>query len=128
MKRYLAEVAHWVCNPRAEKEFIMKKFHHIGLVTDTEKPGEMYFDTLKVWGTNPDDDPNSIEWVRFAPDSPLADSPVVKMPHVSWAVDDLDAEIDGKDVVVGPLTASEGVRIAYFMQDGALIEYLEIKQ
>ncbi len=41
---------------------------------------------------------------------------------------DLDAELEGKDVAVGPLTAAEGVCIAYFMQDGALIEYLEIKQ
>ena len=34
----------------------MKAFHHIGLVTQTEKPGEMYFESLKVWGTNPDDE------------------------------------------------------------------------
>ena len=105
----------------------MKKFHHIGLVTDTEKPGEMYFESLKVWGTNPAEDPNLIEWVRFAPDSPLADTPVAKGPHVSWAVDDLDKQIEGKDLVVGPLTVGEGIRIAYFWMDGALVEYLEIK-
>lgn len=105
----------------------MKSFHHIGLVTEEEKPGEMYFDSLKVWGTDPANDPNKVEWVRFKPDSPLADTPVAKMPHVSWMVDDLDKEIEGKDMVVGPLTAAEGVRIAYFMMDGALVEYLEIK-
>ena len=105
----------------------MRTFHHIGLLTDTEKPGEMYFDMLKVWGTNPDDDPNKIEWVRLAPGSPLADTPVAKMPHVSWAVDDLDKELEGKEVVVGPLAVAKGIRIAYFMMDGALIEYLEIK-
>ena len=105
----------------------MKTFHHIGLVTETEKPGEMYFDSLKVWGTNPDEDPNKVEWVRFKPDSPLADTPVAKMPHVSWAVDDLDAEIQGKEMVVGPLAVGENIRIAYFMMDGALVEYLEIK-
>ena len=105
----------------------MKKFHHIGLVTEEEKPGETYFDSLKVWGTNPNDDPNKVEWVRFKPDSPLADTPVAKMPHVSWAVDDLDKELEDKKVVVGPLTVGKGIRIAYFMMDGALIEYLEIK-
>jgi len=105
----------------------VKAFHHIGLVTQTEKPGEMYFESLKVWGTNPDDDPNKIEWVRFAPDSPLADTPVAKMPHVSWAVDDLDKELEGKEVVVGPLQVGDNIRIAYFLQDGALIEYLEAK-
>ena len=105
----------------------MRKFHHVGLVTQTEKPGEMFFDSLKVWGTNPADDPNKIEWVRFAPDSPLAQTPVAKMPHVSWAVDDLDAELVGKRPVVGPLAVAPGIRIAYFFMDDALVEYLEIK-
>ena len=105
----------------------MKKFHHIGLVTDTQKPGEMYFESLKVWGTSPDADPNKIEWVRFSPESPLANTAVAKGPHISWAVDDLDAEIRGKDMVVGPLTVGEGIRIAYFWMDGVLVEYLEIK-
>ena len=105
----------------------MREFHHIGLVTDEEKPGEMYFDSLKVWGTNPADDPNKIEWVRFSPESPLADTPVAKMPHVSWLVDDLDEALEGKDMVVGPLQAADNIRIAYFWMDGALVEYLEIK-
>jgi len=42
-------------------------------------------------------------------------------------VDDLEAELEGKDVVVAPITAAPGVRIAYFMMDGALVEYLEVK-
>lgn len=104
----------------------MRQFHHIGLVTNEPKPGEMYFESLKVWGTDPSADPNKVEWVRFSPDSVLADTPVAKMPHTSWQVDDLDAELAGKDVVVQPLQAAENIRIAYFMMDGALIEYLEI--
>ncbi|MGA2617543.1 MAG: hypothetical protein ABSF26_08045 [Thermoguttaceae bacterium] len=105
----------------------MKKFHHLGLITHTAVSGEVWYDSLKVWGTNPDDDPNRIEWVRFAPASPLAETPVAKMPHISWAVDDLDQELQGKQLVVGPLQAAPGVRIAYFFLDGALVEYLEVK-
>lgn len=105
----------------------MKQFHHIGLVAQTPQPGETYFESLKVWGTNPDDDPNRVEWVRFAPDSPLADTPVARMPHVSWAVDDLDRELAGLQPVVGPLSVGDTIRIAYFFQDGALVEYLEAK-
>jgi len=105
-----------------------RQFHHIGLVTKTPKPGESYFERLKVWGTSPDADPtNRIEWVRFAPDSPLADTAVARMPHVSWAVDDLDAALRGEKVEVGPIEAAPGIRIAYFFKDGALIEYLEIR-
>lgn len=106
----------------------MKSFHHIGLITTEPKPGEMYFESLKVWGTNPDDDPlNRIEWVRFSPESPLASTLVAKMPHVSWLVDNLDAELQGKKLEAGPLAAAPNIRIAYFLQDGALVEYLEVK-
>jgi len=105
----------------------MKQFHHIGLVARSPVPGEMYFESLKVWGTSPDQDPNRVEWVRFAPDSPLVDTPVAKMPHVSWQVDDLESALAGEEPVVGPLQAAPGIRIAYFFRDGALIEYLEVK-
>lgn len=106
----------------------MRQFHHIGLVCREPKQGEMWFERLKVWGTSPDDDPNRVEWVRFHPESPLADTPVARMPHVSWRVDRLDAELEGKQVVVGPIEAAPGIRIAYFLQDGALVEYLEITE
>jgi hypothetical protein len=112
-------------NP-AGKEWDMKQFHHIGLVAREPVPGETYFESLQVWGTDPTADPNRVEWVRFKPESPLASTPVAEMPHVSWQVDDLDAELEGKDVVVGPLTVAPGIRIAYFMMDGALVEYLEV--
>ncbi len=106
----------------------MKSFHHIGLIADKPQPNEGYFEALKVWATNPDDSPvNRIEWVRMEADSPLAGTPVEKMPHVCWTVDDLDAAIEGKNVVAGPVNAMENIRIAYFLEDGALIEYLEAK-
>jgi glyoxylase I family protein len=105
----------------------MKKFHHLGLVAKTEMPGETYYDSLKVWGTDPENDPNRVEWVRFAPDSPLADTPLARMPHISYAVDDLNEELSGLEPVVGPLDVGEGIRIAYVMIDDALIEYFEAK-
>lgn len=113
--------------PSNAGEISVRSFHHVGLVAQTSMPGEVWFESLKVWGTNPDNDPNRVEWVRFAPDSPLASTPVARMPHVSWAVDDLDRELQGKRVVVGPLQAAPTIRIAYFYDDGALVEYLEVK-
>ena len=104
----------------------MRQFHHIGLVTQEEVPGEMFFDMLKCYGTDPTNDPNKVEWVRMTPECPLSDTPVATMPHTSFQVDDLEAELEGKDVVVQPIEAAPGIRIAYFMEDGALIEYLEI--
>ena len=105
----------------------MRTFHHIGLVAQNEMSGETYYDSLKVWGTDPQRDPNKVEWVRFAPDSPLADTPLARMPHISFAVDDMDRALEGKELVIGPLSIGVGTRIAYFMLDGALIEYLQTK-
>ena len=105
----------------------MPQFHHIGLIVQTEMPGETYYETLKVWATSADDDPHRVEWIRFGPDGPLADTPVAKEPHVCFTVDDLDSEIQGKDMVVAPLQVVEGLRIAYFRVNGLLFEYLEAK-
>jgi hypothetical protein len=106
----------------------MRKFHHLGLVATEPKDGEMWFDQLKVWGTDPSQDANLIEWVRFTDESPLAGTALTKMPHVSYMVDDLAAALAGKtDIVVAPIEACPGITIAYFMEDGALIEYMEVK-
>jgi hypothetical protein len=50
------------------------------------------------------------------------------MPHVSWQVDDMDRAIQGKPLAVGPIQGSESIRIAYFFENGALVEYLEIQR
>ena len=105
----------------------MKTFHHLGLLAPAIMPGETYYESLKVWATDPAQDPKRIEWLRFAPDSPLAGTPLTKMPHISFAVDDLEKELENQTPIVGPLAVAAGVRVAYVMVDGALTEYLEIK-
>jgi len=103
----------------------MKTFNHLGLVTQTEMPGETYYDSLKVWGTDPGNDSNRVEWVRFAPDSPLVETPIARMSCISYVVDNLDEELVGQEPVVGPLDVGGGIRIVYVMINGALIECLE---
>jgi hypothetical protein len=105
----------------------MKTFHHFGLLAPAEMPGETYYESLKVWATDPQQDPNRIEWLRFAPDSPWADTPLAQMPHISFAVDDLEHALGGRTPIVGPLEVARGVRIAYLLVDGALTEDLEVK-
>ena len=103
----------------------MKQFHHVALLSNNERPGEVFNDLLKIWVVCPDDDPHCVEWIRIASDSPLIDTPLAKMPHIAWQVDDLDKELENKDVVFGPFEAGEGLRAAFFMSNDALIEYME---
>jgi hypothetical protein len=37
----------------------------------------------------------------------------------------LDKRVEGKEVVVGPIEVARDFRVAYFMENGLLIEYME---
>ena len=65
--------------------------------------------------------------MRFEPDSPLPEL-VLTVPHVAFKVDDLEAELKGKDVLIEPNSPSEGVRVAFIVHNGAPIEFVEMKK
>lgn len=65
-----------------------------------------------------------VEWMRFDPDSPLPDL-VKAVPHVAFTVDDLDAAIVGHEILIPPNSPSPGVRVAFIVENGAPIEFLE---
>ena len=100
-----------------------KAFHHIGLPTDESQPGERYVEDTKVWVTDPADHPYRVEFLRFEPDSPVT-GPLRDMPHVAYRVDDLDAALEGEDVILEPFVPMPGLKVAFCMQDGAVIEYM----
>lgn len=101
------------------------QFHHIGLPTEQSHPGEIAYPSMKLWATSPDANPNRAEWLRFDLDSPYRDTPLARMPHVAFMVDDLDRRLDGKEVVLGPLEVAKNFRVAYFLENGLLVEYME---
>ena len=70
--------------------------------------------------------PYGVEWMRFEPDSPLP-APIQSLPHIAFEVDDLDAALEGKQVLVPPGSPSAGVRAAMFVDNGALIELIEFR-
>ncbi len=103
----------------------MREFHHIGIPV-AEKTSEMgYFESIKCWATDPTATAGGVEYLYFEPDSPMTE-PVLSKTHVAFRVDDLDAEIAGKDCVVGPMTLPEGIKIAFFYVDGCLTEYHQL--
>lgn len=102
----------------------MRRFHHVGVVTDRPQPGEIYVAATKVHVTNPADHPHRIEYLRFEPDSPVT-GPVRDQPHVAFAVDDLESEIRGEHVLLGPFRAMEGLRVVFVLKDGAVFEFMQ---
>ncbi|NIP94941.1 MAG: hypothetical protein GWO24_16455, partial [Akkermansiaceae bacterium] len=100
-----------------------RTFHHIGLPTDQPQPGETYVADTKVWVTRPENHPYRIEFLRFEPDSPVT-GPIRDLPHVAFRVDDMEAALEGEDVILEPFDPMPGLTVAFFLKDGAVFEYM----
>jgi len=55
--------------------------------------------------------PYGVEWMRFEKSSPLPEL-IKTLPHVAFEVDDLEAALEGQEVIYPPGSPSEGVRAA----------------
>ena len=99
------------------------RYHHIGIPTDTPRPNETHLEAFGLHVSGFSTSPFGIEWMRYAPDSPL--HPAIKaLPHVAFEVDDLDAALEGQEVIHPPGSPSDGVRAAMILVDGAPVELI----
>jgi hypothetical protein len=105
----------------------MREYHHIGIPIKTQRKNETYLEDYRVYVSGYEESPYGVEWMRFEPDSPLPQM-VQTVPHVAFRVDDLEAELKGKEVLIEPNSPSEGVRVAFIVHNGAPIEFIEIKK
>jgi hypothetical protein len=98
----------------------------LGIPTSVPRAGERYLEQFKMFVSGFDTSPYGVEWMRFEPDSPLP-APIQSLPHIAFEVNDLDAALEGKQILVPPGSPSAGVRAAMILDDGALIELIEFK-
>jgi hypothetical protein len=101
----------------------MRRFHHLGIPTQTPREGERYIEHLKFFVSGYETSPYGVEWMRFDPDCPLPEL-VKTVPHVAFEVDDLEAELAGKEILIQPNSPSPGVTVAFIVDNGAPIEFL----
>jgi len=100
------------------------KYHHLGIPTREKKRDERYLPEFGMYVSGFEESPYRIEWMRFEPDSPLPEL-VQTVPHIAFEVDDLEKELVGKNVIIPPNTASEGVRVAFIEDHGAPVEFIQ---
>ena len=104
-----------------------REYHHLGILTDIKRNNETYLEDFKMYVSGFDTSPYGIEWMRFEPDSPLPEL-VKTVPHIAFKVTDLDAELAGKDVIIEPNSPSKGVRVAFIIDNGAPVEFLQFNE
>ena len=103
------------------------RYHHTGIPTDQPRDGECYLDEFKMYVSGFAESPFGIEWMRFEPDSPIAEL-VRTVPHVAFVVDDLDEALVGKTVLTPPNAPTAGLRVAMIVDNGCPIELMEFDQ
>ncbi len=106
------------------KDAMRLQYHHVGIPTDRPLPREDYSEKYKLYASGYFESPYGVEWMKFDPDCPLPE--LVKMvPHVAFVVDVLEAAIADKEVLIPPNSPTEGVRVAFIVDHGAPIEFLQ---
>ena len=100
------------------------RYHHIGIPSDVPREGEVYLEDIKLHFRDSGTNAYGIEWVRFEADSCMHEL-VKTVPHVGFAVDDISAAIEGKNVIVEPTSPMEGLTIAFIEHEGVPVEFLE---
>lgn len=105
----------------------MRRYHHIGVPTTAVKPGERYLEAYDIYASGYESSEFGIEWMRFGPRTSVPEL-VRSVAHVAFEVDDLEAELVGREVLISPNSPSAGVRVAFIVENGAPVEFLEIQK
>ncbi len=100
------------------------KYHHIGIPTTVVRDGETYLEQYKVHVSGFNTSAYGVEWMRFEPGCPLP-ALVQRVPHVAFEVDDLEAALAGREILIAPNSPAPGVRVAFIVENGAPIEFVE---
>jgi hypothetical protein len=100
------------------------RYHHVGIPTDRPLPWEDYNEKYKMYASGCFEGPYGVEWMKSDPDCPLPDL-VKTVPHVAFVVEDLEAALASKEVLIPPSSPTDGVRVAFIVDHGAPIEFLQ---
>jgi len=100
------------------------KYHHVGIPTQVPREDEVYLERFKMFVSGFETSRFGVEWIRFEADAPFPE--IVKtIPHVAFVVDDLEEAIAGREILIHPNSPSQGVKVAFVVENGAPIEFLE---
>ena len=101
------------------------EYMHIGIPVLNKKEGMTYNEAMKFWVSNVDDYDFKIEYLKFEEGTRFPEI-LSKQPHVAYKVDNMDPYLkEAQQVIFGPETLSDTVRLAFITLDDAIIELYE---
>jgi len=100
------------------------RYHHLGIPTSRKLPEADYIPKHKAYASGYLESPYGIEWMAFDPDCPLPEL-VKTVPHVAFVVEDIAEAVKGKDILIAPNSPAEGLTVAFIVDNGAPVEFLQ---
>jgi len=101
------------------------EYMHIGIPITNRKPGMVYNEGAKFWASQVNDYDYKIEYLKFEEGTRFPEI-LSKQPHVAYKVDNMDPYLkEAQQVIFGPETLSDTVRLAFITLDDAIIELYE---
>lgn len=100
------------------------KYNHIGIPTKSPKDGETYLADYDIYCTDEKANPFGIQWMRYGAKCTVPKL-VKETVHVAFEVEDINEAIKGKEVIIQPNSPSDGVIVAFIVENGAPVELLE---
>ncbi|MHB1376412.1 MAG: VOC family protein [Candidatus Humimicrobiaceae bacterium] len=98
---------------------------HIGLITNIKRDKEKFSAGLKLWLTDPKDNPFNIEWLRFEEDTPVK-GPVREKNHIAYRVDNLEEASKGLEILMEPFKTENFLKIGFYQyEDGTVLELMQ---
>jgi hypothetical protein len=97
------------------------RYHHVG---KEARAGEVYLEDLGMYVSGFSISRFGVEWIRFEKDAPYPEL-VKTVPHVAFVVDDLDAALAGREILIPPNSPSEGITVAFVVENDAPVEFLQ---
>ncbi|MGD8580970.1 MAG: hypothetical protein PVI46_16730 [Lysobacterales bacterium] len=101
------------------------KFNHLGIPTTERFENEIDLPHLKMTVSDHLSNPFGIQWQRYWEGAPYPDL-VKRVPHVAFEVENLEAALEGHEILIEPNSPSEGVLVAFIKVAGAPVELLQI--
>ncbi len=100
-------------------------FSHIGIPTTGDKDWDGFYEPGKIHYTDFSNDEFGVEWIKFDADSPMPEM-LRTVPHVAFKVDNIEAALEGREILVDTFAPGEGVRVAFIVHNGSPVEFMEV--
>lgn len=101
----------------------MLVFDHIGITAHEPMPDEDWIEQSRCWVTSPRNHPESIEFLRYAPDSTVPDR-VKENPHVAYRVERIGPHIEGQEIIIPPFVVGGFVEAVFIWKYNTVFEYM----